>query len=65
MAESVKNGPAGTKEFFGTLLQLKSKNSEQMEDNQLYGAYCQNNTDQKDDLVIYNEYFRQADIICF
>ena len=47
--------------FFGALLQLKSKNSEQMEDR----AYSQKNSDQKDDLVIYGEFFRQADRICF
>ena len=32
---------------------------------QLYRAYYQKNTDQKDDLVILGEFFRQADRICF
>src|SRR3954463_7751480 len=53
------------KNFLGALLQLKSKNSEQTLERQLYRAYCQNNSDQKDDLVIYSEFFRQGDIICF
>ena len=51
--------------FFGVLLQLKSKNSEQATDSKLYRAYCKNNSDQKDDLVILYEFSRQADIICF
>ena len=50
---------------FGALLQLKSKNSEQVEASQLYKAYCQNNSDQKDDRVILHEFFRGADRICF
>ena len=51
--------------FFGALLQLKSKNSEQVVIRQLYTTYYQNNSDQKDDLVILYEFSRQADIICF
>ena len=43
--------------FFGALLQLKSKNSEQMLESQLYRAHCQKNSDQKDDLVILFEFF--------
>ena len=43
MADSMKNRPSGSKEIFGELLQLKSNNLEQIEDNQLYGAYCQKN----------------------
>ena len=35
-----------------------------MEASQLYRAYCQKNSDQKDDLVILGEFFRQADRIC-
>ena len=51
--------------FFGVLLQLKSKNSEQVVASQLYRAYFQNNSDQKYDLVILHELFRGADRICF
>ena len=51
--------------FFGELLQLKSKNSEHTPEIQLYRAYCQNNSDKKDDLVTFGEFFRQADKICF
>ena len=28
-----------------------------MPERQLYGAYCQNNSDQKDDLFIYENFF--------
>src|SRR3954471_9331755 len=52
------------KNFFEALLQLKSKNSEQTPERQLYGAYFQNNSDQKD-LVIYLEFFCQPHRICF
>src|SRR3954465_2542569 len=51
--------------FFEVLLQLQSKHFEQGLASQLYGAFCQKNSDQKDDLVIYREFSRQADIICF
>ena len=34
--------------FFGVLLQLKSKNSEQVVASQLYRAYFQKNSDKKD-----------------
>ena len=51
--------------FKEILLQLKSKNSEQTPERQLYRAYWQNNSDQKDDLVIYEDFFRQADKIYF
>ena len=36
-----------------------------MEVSQLYIAYCQNNSDQKDDLVILHEFFHGADRIYF
>ena len=55
----------GSKYFFGALLQLKSKTSEHTPETQLYIAYFQKHSDQKDDLVIFGELFRQADIICF
>ena len=51
--------------FFGVLLQLKSKNSEQTPESQLYRAYCQNNLDQKDDLVIFKDFCNEANRICF
>src|SRR3954467_12492867 len=51
--------------FLEVLLQLKSKNFEQRLEIQLYGACCQNNSDQKYDLVIYPDFFRQVDRICF
>src|SRR3954467_1812020 len=51
--------------FFEVLLQLKSKKFEQRLAIQLYGACCQKHTDQKDDLVIYREFSRQEDRICF
>ena len=51
------------KNFFEALLQLKSKNSEHKPKRQLYGACCQKYSDQKDDLVIYREFFRQGDRI--
>ena len=36
-----------------------------MEVSQFYREYCQNNSDQKDDLVILHEFSRQTDRICF
>ena len=65
MAESVKNRPEGSKYFFRGTSATQIKNSEQTPESQLYIAYCQKNSDQKDDLVIYDEFFRQADRICF
>src|SRR4051812_20612484 len=50
---------------FEVLLQLKSKNFEQRLEIKLYGACCKKNSYQKDDLVIYPDFFRQADRICF
>ena len=51
--------------FFGALLQLKSKSSEQVVASQLYKAYCQKNSDQKDDLVIFKDFCNEANRICF
>ena len=65
VAEPVKTDQQVVNNFFGALLQLKSKNSEHTPEIQLYRAYCQKNSYQKDDLVIYGEFFRQADRICF
>src|SRR3954464_9924299 len=53
------------KNFFEVLMQLKSKNFEQRLASQLYGACFQKKSYQKDDLVIYREFFCQEDIICF
>src|SRR3954467_8470833 len=53
------------KNFFGALLHLKSKNSKHTPERKLYGAYCQNNSYQKVNVVIYLELFRQADRFCF
>src|SRR4051812_21343397 len=53
------------KNFFEVLLQLKSKNFEHRLARKLYGSCCKNNSDQKDDLVIYREFSRQEDRICF
>src|SRR3954470_10360740 len=64
-AEAEKNRTTERKEFFRGTSATQIKNSKQMPERQLYGAYCQNNSDQKDELVIYREFFRQADIICF
>ena len=36
-----------------------------MEESQLYRAYCQKHSDQKDDMMIYDEFFREAHRICF
>ena len=52
-----KTEQQAVKNFFGILLQLKSKNSEQTPKSQLYRAYCQKNSDKKDDLVIYEELY--------
>src|SRR3954462_11119975 len=51
--------------FFEVLMQLKPKNFEQWLEIKLYGSCGQKNSDKKDDLVIYPDFFRQADIICF
>ena len=64
-AEAEKNRTAEKEEFFEVLLQLKSKNFEQRLASQLYVACCQKNSDQKNDLLIYHEFFRQEDRICF
>src|SRR3954465_7328276 len=53
------------KNSFEILLQLKSKNFEQSPESQFDGACCQKNSDQKNDLVIYREFSRQDDRICF
>ena len=36
-----------------------------MEASQLYRAYCKNNSDQKYDLVIFKDFFNEANRICF
>ena len=61
----MKNRPAGSKDFFGALLQLKSKKSEQMEDEKLYRAYCQKHSDQKYELVIFNDFCNGAKVSVF
>ena len=61
----MKNIPAVSKEFFRNTSATQIKNSEHMPERKLYGAFNQNNLDQKDDLVIYEDFFRQADRICF
>ena len=64
-AESGKTEQQVVHNFFGLLLQLKSKTSEQVKVSQLYRACCKNNSDQKDDLVFLCEFFRRVDRICF
>jgi hypothetical protein len=65
VAESGKTDQQVVNNFLGALLQLKSKNSEQVVDSQLYRAYCKKNSDQKDDLVIFKDFCNEANIICF
>ena len=62
----MQNRTKESKEFLRntSATQIK-KTSEQMPERQLYGEYCQKYSNQKDDLVIYREFFRQADRICF
>ena len=61
----MKNRTTKIKEFLINTYATQIKKSEQTPERQFYGAYCQKNSGQKDDLVIYEEFFRQADIICF
>ena len=65
VADYVKTDKHVVKNFSGALLQLKSKISEQMEDDQFYGAYSQTNSDQKDDLVIFNDLCNGAKVSVF
>ena len=51
--------------FLEVLLQLKSKNFKQTPETNCMEHAVKKNSDQKDDLVIYCEFFRQADRICF
>ena len=51
-AEAEKNRTAERKEFFRGTSVTQIKNSEQTPERQLYGARCQNISDQKDDMVI-------------
>ena len=46
-------------------MQVKSKNSEQTPERKLYRAYCQNNSDQKDDLVSFNDFSNGAKVSVF
>ena len=64
-AEAEKNRTEEKGEFFRGTSATQIKKFEQRLASQLYGACFQKNSDQKDDLVIYREFSRQKDRICF
>ena len=63
--EAEKNRTAERKEFFRGTSATKIKKLRTDARKVIVLSYCQKISDQKDDLVIYLEFFRQADIICF